>query len=123
MLSAAERHQRACVEFDDAKDNELTAEHALTANMAPEGGGRGLVGSAGETVLENWNRATQRVGAESRHWWGQRKIPRGKAHGPDFGLGDRPKNGHVSYDREFWNRATQWVGADSGFSPGGHTCV
>ncbi len=62
MLAAAERHQRAVVEFDDAKDNELTAEHAFTANMAPEqGGAEGLLGAHGETVLENWNRATQRV--------------------------------------------------------------
>ena len=59
MLSAAERHQRAVVEFDDAKDNELTAEHALTANMTA--GSQGLMGVQGETVLENWNRATQRV--------------------------------------------------------------
>ena len=59
MLSAAERHQKAVVEFDDAKDNELTAEHALTANMTE--GAQGLMGAQGETVLENWNRATQRV--------------------------------------------------------------
>ena len=61
-MSAAERHQRATVEFDDAKDNELTAEHALTANMTSDGG-KGLMGAQGETVLENWNRATQRVHA------------------------------------------------------------
>ena len=59
MLSAAERHQKAVVDFDDAKDNELTAEHALTANMTE--GAQGLMGAQGETVLENWNRATQRV--------------------------------------------------------------
>ena len=59
MLSAAERHQKAVVEFDDAKDNELTAEHALSANITE--GAQGLVGAQGETVLENWNRATQRV--------------------------------------------------------------
>ncbi len=65
MLHAAERRQRAHVEFDDAKDNELTAERALNANM--QGDKVSLTGTEGETVLENWNRATQRVCKDLEH--------------------------------------------------------